>query len=43
MIGASRETVTRLFASFKQKSFIEVRGSSLVVKNRKALQDLLEA
>jgi CRP/FNR family cyclic AMP-dependent transcriptional regulator len=43
MIGASRETVTRLFASFKQKSFIEVRGSSLVVKNRKALQELLEA
>jgi CRP/FNR family cyclic AMP-dependent transcriptional regulator len=43
MIGSSRETVSRLFANFKQKSFIEVHGSSLIVKNKKALQDLLEA
>lgn len=42
VIGASRETVTRLLASFKQKSFIEVRGSSVVLKNKKALEALLE-
>jgi CRP/FNR family transcriptional regulator, cyclic AMP receptor protein len=42
MIGASRETVTRLFASFKRKHFIEVHGSSLVIKNKAALQEFLD-
>jgi CRP/FNR family transcriptional regulator len=41
MIGASRETVTRLFASFKRKQYIEVHGASLVIKNQLALQEIL--
>ena len=41
MIGASRETVSRLFTSFKQKDFIDVRGSSLVIKNKRALEKML--
>lgn len=42
MIGASRETVTRLFGSFKKKGLIEVHGSTLVLKSRKALQEAVE-
>src|ERR1700687_3837669 len=41
MIGASRETVTRLFASFKKKKLIEVHGSSLVIKSKGGLETLL--
>jgi CRP/FNR family transcriptional regulator, cyclic AMP receptor protein len=43
MIGASRETVTRLFASFKKEELVEVHGSTLIIKNRAALQQLVEA
>ena len=43
IIGASRETVTRLFASFKREGFIEVHGSSVVFLNKPALQKLLDA
>ena len=43
MIGASRETVTRLFGSFKKKGLIEVHGSTLVLKSRKALQEAVES
>lgn len=43
IIGASRETVTRLFASFKREGYIEVHGSTIVFANRAGLQKLLEA
>jgi len=42
-IGASRETVTRLFANFKRKGLIEVHGASLILKNRNALQEMVES
>jgi CRP-like cAMP-binding protein len=42
MIGASRETVTRLFADFKRKGLLEVRGSTLVICNKANLQKLIE-
>lgn len=41
MIGTSRETVTRLFAAFRKKQFIQRNGSTLVVRNRGALQSLV--
>lgn len=41
MIGASRETVTRLFTDFKKKQLLQVRGSTLIIKNKAALQSLL--
>ncbi len=43
MIGASRETVTRLFASFKRKRLVEVRGSTLIIANKMGLEKLLDA
>ena len=42
MIGSSRETVTRLFASFKRERLVEFRGSTLIV-NKTGLEKLLDA
>jgi CRP/FNR family transcriptional regulator len=43
MIGSSRETVSRLFASFKRKKLIEVHGSILVVLDQLGLKKILQA
>jgi CRP/FNR family cyclic AMP-dependent transcriptional regulator len=42
MIGASRETVTRLFADFKRKRLIEVHDSTLVITHKAGLEKLVE-
>jgi CRP/FNR family transcriptional regulator, cyclic AMP receptor protein len=41
MIGASRETVTRLFADFKKKQLLQVKGSTLIIKNKAGLESVL--
>jgi CRP/FNR family cyclic AMP-dependent transcriptional regulator len=41
MIGASRETVTRLFADFKRKQLLQVKGSTIVIRDRAGLENLL--
>jgi len=41
MIGASRETVTRLFADFKKKNLLDVKGSSFVIKDKPGLEELI--
>ena len=41
MIGSSRETVTRTITDFKKKRWIEAKGSTLVIKNRPALENLI--
>jgi CRP/FNR family transcriptional regulator, cyclic AMP receptor protein len=43
MIGASRETVTRLFADFKKKNLLQIRGSSVTIRDKRGLEQLLEA
>jgi CRP/FNR family cyclic AMP-dependent transcriptional regulator len=43
IIGVARETVTRLFASFKREQLIEMHGSTLVITNRAGLEKLLRA
>jgi CRP/FNR family transcriptional regulator len=40
MIGASRETVTRLLSDLKKREFIRVEGSTLVIRDRTALEQL---
>jgi len=40
MIGASRETVTRLIGDLKRRDFIRLEGSTLVICNRVALEAL---
>jgi CRP/FNR family transcriptional regulator len=41
IIGASRETVTRLFSDFKKKQLVQVKGSTIVIKNKAALEVLV--
>ena len=42
MIGVSRETVTRLFAEFKKKQFLQIEGSTLIIRNKTALENLVD-
>jgi CRP/FNR family transcriptional regulator, cyclic AMP receptor protein len=41
MIGSSRETVTRLFSDFKKKQLVQVKGSTVIIRNKAALENLL--
>ncbi len=41
MIGASRETVTRLLSDLRKKQLIRLEGSTLVIRNRVALEALV--
>lgn len=40
MIGASRETVTRLFGEFKRKQILSFANSMIVVSDRRALESI---
>jgi|SRR5689334_10428154 len=40
MIGASRETVTRVLSDLKRKELIRLEGSTLILRNRPGLEDL---
>jgi len=42
LIGTSRETVTRLFSNLKSKGTIEVKGSTLLIRDRAALEQGVE-
>jgi len=42
MIGSSRETVTRLFSDFKKRQILQVRGSTVVVRDVAGLRKLAE-
>jgi CRP/FNR family transcriptional regulator len=43
MIGASRETVTRLFADFKKRRFLHVKGSTLIIKDKAGLESVVSS
>lgn len=38
MVGTSREIVTRRFADFKKRKLIELKGSTLIIRNRPGLE-----
>jgi CRP/FNR family transcriptional regulator len=40
MIGASRETVSRLFTGLKNKQFVDIHGTTLTILNKEALEQL---
>ena len=40
MIGTTRETVSRLFSEFKKKQFVQLKGSTLIIRNKPALEKL---
>ena len=41
MIGTTRETVSRLFSDFRKKQLLQVKGSTLVLRNKAALEQLV--
>lgn len=43
MIGASRETVTRLFSDFKKKNLLQVKGSSVVIHDVATLRKFADS
>ncbi len=43
LIGTSRETVTRVLGEFRDKQLAQLRGSTLLIKNRPALEKLVGA
>jgi CRP/FNR family transcriptional regulator, cyclic AMP receptor protein len=43
MIGTSRETVSRLFSEFKKKQMVELKGATLIIRNRPALEKMLNS
>jgi CRP/FNR family transcriptional regulator, cyclic AMP receptor protein len=43
MIGTSRETASRLFSDFKKKRFIRLDGSTLMIRNKSALEKIARA
>lgn len=43
LIGTSRETVTRTLGEFKKQRILELHGSTLIIRNKLALERLLEA
>jgi CRP-like cAMP-binding protein len=43
MIGTTRETVSRLFSDFKKKQLLQVKGSTLVICNKLALEKIAQA
>ena len=42
MIGATRETVTRILARFRNRDYIEIHGATLFIRNRSALQSIAD-
>jgi CRP/FNR family cyclic AMP-dependent transcriptional regulator len=40
-IGTTRETVTRTLSEFKNQFLVELRGSTLLIENREALEEFV--
>src|SRR5260370_22024471 len=43
MIGTTRETVSRLFADFKKKQLLQLKGSNLIIRHKPALEKMLNS
>ena len=43
VIGTTRETVARLFADFKRKHLLQVRGATLIIHSRFALEQMVQS
>ncbi len=43
MIGTTRETVSRLFSDFKKKQLLQIKGSSLMIRNKPALEKMVHS
>ena len=43
MIGTTRETVSRLFAEFKKRQLVQLKGATLVIRNKPALEKMVNS
>lgn len=43
MIGTTRETVSRLFSEFKKNQLLRVKGSTLIICNKQALEKIVQS
>jgi CRP/FNR family transcriptional regulator len=43
IIGTTRETVSRLFSQFKKKQLLQLKGATLIIRNRAALQKMVNS
>jgi CRP/FNR family cyclic AMP-dependent transcriptional regulator len=43
MIGTTRETVSRLFSDFKKKQLLQLKGSTLIIRNKPALEKMVHS
>jgi CRP/FNR family transcriptional regulator len=43
LVGTSRETITRLLSEFRKNEMVELKGSTLIIHDRPALQSLIGA
>src|SRR5436309_9429678 len=43
IIGTTRETVSRLFSEFKKKQLMQLRGATLVIRSRMALEKIVQS
>jgi CRP/FNR family transcriptional regulator, cyclic AMP receptor protein len=43
MIGTTRETVSRLFSDFKKRQLLQMKGSNLLIRNRSALEKIVQS
>lgn len=43
MIGTTRETVSRLFSEFKRKQLMQLKGATLVIRSRGALEKIVQS
>jgi len=42
IIGTTRETVSRLFSEFKKKHLLQLKGATLVIRSRPALEQIVQ-
>ena len=43
MIGTTRETVSRLFSEFKKRQLVQLKGATLFIRNKPALQKMVNS
>jgi CRP/FNR family transcriptional regulator, cyclic AMP receptor protein len=43
LMGASRETITRILSDLRKKDIVELKGSTLIIHNKPALEQLVAA
>jgi CRP/FNR family transcriptional regulator len=43
LIGTTRETVSRLFSDFKKKQLVQLKGATLVIRSRPALEKICQS